>query len=98
MCNRCSKNSTNHEKIGVILEKRELLYEGKAKKLYRCDDENLLIAEFKDDLTAFNALKKGSEDGKGALNCQISSNLFKLLEKNGVKTHLIETLDKTNEN
>ena len=79
------------------MEKRELLYEGKAKKLYKTDDENLLIAEFKDDLTAFNAQKKGSEDGKGALNCQISANLFKLLEENGIKTHLVKNLDKTNQ-
>ena len=79
------------------MEKRELLYEGKAKKLYKTDDENLLIAEFKDDLTAFNAQKKGSEDGKGALNCQISANLFKLLEESGIKTHLVKNLDKTNQ-
>jgi len=75
------------------MEKRGLLYEGKAKKLYFTDNDNQLIAEFKDDLTAFNAEKKGSESGKGALNCQISTNLFKLLEENGIKTHLIETLD-----
>ena len=75
------------------MEKKELLYEGKAKKLWLTDDENLLIAEFKDDLTAFNAEKKGSEQGKGALNCKISTELFALLESNGVKTHLIETLD-----
>jgi phosphoribosylaminoimidazole-succinocarboxamide synthase len=56
-----------------------------------------LIAEFKDDLTAFNAQKKGSESGKGALNCQISSNLFALLEKEGLKTHLLETLDETHQ-
>ena len=93
MCYRCSKNTTDYEKIGVNVQKRELLYEGKAKKLYKTDDENLLIAEFKDDLTAFNAEKKGSEEGKGALNCQISTNLFKLLEENGIKTHLVKMLD-----
>jgi len=74
------------------LEKRELLYEGKAKKLYKTDDENLLIAEFKDDLTAFNALKKGKEEGKGALNAKISAKLFRLLEKEGIKTHLVDVL------
>jgi len=80
------------------LEKRELLYEGKAKKLYKTDDENLLIAEFKDDLTAFNAQKKGSESGKGALNAKISANLFRLLEKEaGIKTHLVEQLDDTHQ-
>jgi phosphoribosylaminoimidazole-succinocarboxamide synthase len=80
------------------LEKRELLYEGKAKKLYKTDDENLLIAEFKDDLTAFNAQKKGNESGKGALNAKISANLFKLLEeKAGIKTHLVDVLDDTHQ-
>jgi len=75
------------------MEKRELLYEGKAKKLYTTDHPDQLIAEFKDDLTAFNAEKKGSEQGKGALNCQISTQLFRLLEENGIETHLVETLD-----
>jgi len=74
------------------MKKLELLYEGKGKKLYKCEDEDLLISEFKDDLTAFNAQKTGQEKGKGALNCKISTELFKLLEKNGIKTHLIETL------
>jgi len=79
------------------MQKKELLYEGKAKRLYHTDDKDVLIAEFKDDLTAFNAQKKGSESGKGALNCQISSNLFALLEKEGLKTHLLETLDETHQ-
>lgn len=77
------------------MEKLELLYEGKGKKLYKTGDENLLISEFKDDLTAFNALKKGNEAGKGALNCKISTEIFKLLEKNGVQTHMVETLNDT---
>jgi len=79
------------------MQKNELLYEGKAKRLFTTDDPKLLIAEFKDDLTAFNAEKKGSESGKGALNCQISTNLFALLEKSGLKTHLVETLDDTHQ-
>ena len=79
------------------MEKRELLYEGKAKKLYTTDNPDQLIAEFKDDLTAFNAEKKGSEQGKGALNCQISTQLFRLLEKNGIETHLVETLDENHQ-
>jgi len=74
------------------MEKRELLYEGKGKRLFKTDDSNVLIAEFKDDLTAFNAEKRGNEQGKGALNCKISTQLFKLLEAQGIKTHLIETL------
>ncbi|MCR8677379.1 phosphoribosylaminoimidazolesuccinocarboxamide synthase [Campylobacter sp. S4:11] len=72
--------------------KLDLLYEGKGKKMFKTDDENLLITEFKDDLTAFNAEKKGNEAGKGALNCKISTEIFHLLEKEGIKTHLIETI------
>ncbi len=75
------------------MKKEELLYEGKAKRLYKTDDENLLISEFKDDLTAGNAAKKGKEKGKGALNCKISTHLFRLLEKHGIKTHLVKTVD-----
>lgn len=75
------------------MEKRELLYEGKAKKLFTTDDENLLISEFKDDLTAFNGEKKSSEEGKGALNNKISTELFKLLESEGIKTHFVKMLD-----
>ncbi|MDD6056058.1 MAG: phosphoribosylaminoimidazolesuccinocarboxamide synthase [Helicobacter sp.] len=72
------------------MEQKELLYEGKGKKLYKTSDENLLLSFFKDDLTAFNAEKKGSESGKGALNCKISTEIFKLLEKHGIKTHFVE--------
>ena len=79
------------------MQKNALLYEGKAKRLFTTDDDKLLIAEFKDDLTAFNAEKKGSEAGKGALNCEISGNLFALLEKEGIKTHLVEMLDDTHQ-
>lgn len=75
------------------MQKRELLYEGKAKKLFTTDDENLLISEFKDDLTAFNGEKKSSEAGKGALNNKISTELFKLLEAEGIQTHFIKMLD-----
>lgn len=71
---------------------KEMMYEGKGKKLYKTNDENLVISQFKDDLTAFNAEKKGSEQGKGILNCKISTEIFKLLEKNGVKTHYVETI------
>ncbi|WP_279340855.1 phosphoribosylaminoimidazolesuccinocarboxamide synthase, partial [Helicobacter cinaedi] len=67
------------------MQKEAMLYEGKGKKLFATSDENVVIAEFKDDLTAFNAEKKGVESGKGALNCQISSLLFELLSKNGVE-------------
>ena len=70
-----------------------MLYEGKAKKIFATDDEELVISEFKDDLTAFNGEKKSSEAGKGALNNKISTELFKLLEANGVQTHFVKMLD-----
>lgn len=75
------------------MQKEAMLYEGKGKKLFATSDENVVIAEFKDDLTAFNAEKKGAESGKGALNCQISSLLFELLAKNGVEGHYIKRLN-----
>ena len=75
------------------MEKKELLYEGKAKKLFLTEDENLLISEFKDDLTAFNGQKKSSEAGKGALNNKISTELFKLLASKGIPTHFVKMLD-----
>ena len=75
------------------MEKTTLLYEGKAKKIWNTADETLLISEFKDDLTAFNGEKKSSEEGKGALNNKISTQLFKLLNSKGVPTHFVEMLD-----
>jgi phosphoribosylaminoimidazole-succinocarboxamide synthase len=78
------------------MEKRELLYEGKAKRLFSTDDPNLVIAEFKDDLTAFNGAKKASEAGKGALNNRISTELFKMLSSKGIESHFVEMLDENN--
>lgn len=75
------------------MQKKELLYEGKAKKLFTTDDKDLLISEFKDDLTAFNGVKKSSEEGKGALNNKISTELFKLLESKGIQTHFVKMID-----
>lgn len=75
------------------MEKRELLYKGKAKRLYLTDDADLVISEFKDDLTAFNGEKKSSEAGKGTLNNKISTELFKLLEAEGIQTHFVKMLD-----
>lgn len=72
-----------------------LLYEGKGKKLFATQNPNEVIAEFKDDLTAFNAQKRSSEDGKGALNCLISSLLFELLAQQGIKSHFIKSLSPT---
>ncbi|CAA6822750.1 MAG: Phosphoribosylaminoimidazole-succinocarboxamide synthase (EC [uncultured Sulfurovum sp.] len=78
------------------MEKTELLYEGKAKKIWKTEDSNLLISEFKDSLTAFNGEKKSSEEGKGALNNQISTALFKYLDEKGIPTHYIDTIDENN--
>ncbi len=75
------------------MEKKELLYEGKAKKIWTTEDPRLLISEFKDDLTAFNGEKKSSEAGKGALNNEISTILFKYLNDKGIPTHFIDMLD-----
>ena len=78
------------------MNKTELLYEGKAKKIWKTEDKELLISEFKDDLTAFNGEKKSSEEGKGALNNKISTELFKLLNKRGIQTHFVDMLDDNN--
>ena len=70
--------------------KNELIYEGKAKKVFCHDDEDKVIIEFKDDATAFNSLKKAKFEGKGKLNCQISTRIFELLVKNNIPTHFLE--------
>jgi len=70
--------------------KYELIYEGKAKKVFSHDDAEKVIIEFKDDATAFNALKKAKFEGKGKLNCQISARIFEFLEKNNIPTHFLE--------
>jgi len=70
--------------------KYELIYEGKAKKVFSYDDLDKVKIEFKDDATAFNALKKEKFVGKGKLNCQISSRIFEILIKKNIPTHFIE--------
>ena len=74
------------------MEKREQLYEGKAKKVFATDDPDLVIVSYKDDATAFNGLKKGTIKGKGVINNQMSNRLMKMLEKAGVPTHFVEEL------
>ena len=69
--------------------KFELIYEGKAKKVFSHEHPDKVIIEFKDDATAFNAQKKSKFDGKGKLNCQISAKIFELLEKNDIPTHFL---------
>ncbi len=68
----------------------ELIYEGKAKKVFTHDDSDKVIIEFKDDATAFNALKKAKFEGKGKLNCLISAKIFEILIKNDIPTHFLE--------
>lgn len=69
-----------------------MLYEGKAKKVYRTDMEDVYIVDYKDDATAFNGLKKGTILGKGVINNKMSNHLFRMLEKKGIPTHFIEEL------
>ena len=78
------------------MEKKELLYEGKAKKIWTTENKDLLISEFKDSLTAFNGEKKSSEEGKGALNNKISAALFEYLESKGIPTHYVKMIDDNN--
>lgn len=74
------------------MNKLDMLYEGKAKKVYKTDVEDVYIVEYKDDATAFNGLKKGTIIGKGVINNRMSNHVFKLLEEQGVNTHYIEEL------
>lgn len=70
--------------------KKEQLYEGKAKKVYRTDNPDLYWIEYKDDATAFNGLKKGTIANKGELNNLISAYFFRLLQENGIESHFVE--------
>ncbi|HQJ37661.1 MAG TPA: phosphoribosylaminoimidazolesuccinocarboxamide synthase [Bacillota bacterium] len=74
------------------MKRLEMIYEGKAKKVYKTDDEALYIVEYKDDATAFNGLKKGTITNKGIMNNRISEKLFSLLEEKGVDTHQVERI------
>ena len=74
------------------MEKRDMIYEGKAKKVYTTDNPELYIVSYKDDATAFNGLKKGSIAGKGAINNQMSNLLMRMLSEHGVPTHFVEEL------
>ncbi|MBI3769504.1 MAG: phosphoribosylaminoimidazolesuccinocarboxamide synthase [Deltaproteobacteria bacterium] len=75
------------------MEARELLYEGKAKKLFATSDPDLLLQYFKDDATAFNAKKRGTIAEKGVINNAVSEVFFRLLEREGVPTHFVRRLD-----
>lgn len=74
------------------MKKVDLLYEGKAKKVYTTEDSDILIVDYKDDATALNGLKKGTIVGKGAINNRMTNHIFRLLEAEGIPTHYIEEL------
>ena len=77
----------------MAYEKKEQLYEGKAKKVYATNDPEVVIVSYKDDATAFNGLKTGTITGKGAINNRMTNNLMRRLEEKGVPTHYVEELN-----
>ena len=77
------------------MKKVKMIYEGKAKKLYKTYDDNQLICEFKNDATAFNGQKKGQIKKKAEINAELTAIFFEMLEEKGISTHLIKKLNKT---
>ncbi|MDN5334663.1 MAG: phosphoribosylaminoimidazole-succinocarboxamide synthase [Sphaerochaeta sp.] len=77
------------------MQKRTMLYEGKAKRLYETDDKDLYIVSYKDDATAFNGKKRGSILGKGAVNNKVTNHMMQLLEGEGIPTHFVTQLSET---
>ena len=75
------------------MQKKDFIYEGKAKQVYSTDDENLVIIHYKDDATAGNGVKKGTIKDKGIINNKITAKLFSVLEKNGIRTHFKEMMN-----
>ena len=75
------------------MQKKDFIYEGKAKQVYSTDDENLVIIHYKDDATAGNGVKKGTIKDKGIINNKITAKLFSVLQKNGIRTHFKEMLN-----
>jgi len=78
--------------MGVMMSKMELLYEGKAKKVYTTGDPEILIVDYKDDATAFNGEKKGTITGKGVVNNRMTNHIFRMLEEKGIPTHYVKEL------
>lgn len=74
------------------MKKLEQVYEGKAKKVFKTDDAELFIVDYKDDATAFNGLKKGTISGKGAVNNRMTNSIMQLLEQHGIPTHFVKEL------
>lgn len=75
------------------MEKKEFIYEGKAKRLYTTEDPNLVIVEYKDSFTAFDGKKKATMEGKGKLNNKISSKIFEFLKASGIESHFVRQVD-----
>lgn len=75
------------------MEKKDFIYEGKAKRLFTTEDPELLIVEYKDSFTAFNGVKKATMSGKGQLNNKISSKLFNYIATQGIKSHFVRQID-----
>lgn len=78
------------------MQKKEQLYEGKAKKVYATENADFVIVSYKDDATAFNGLKKGTIAGKGVINNIMSNVMMQMLEKKGIPTHFVEQIDDRN--
>lgn len=78
------------------MEKKEQLYEGKAKKVFATENPDYVIVSYKDDATAFNGLKKGTIAGKGVINNKMSNLMMQMLEKKGIPTHFVEQIDDRN--
>ena len=78
------------------MQKKEQLYEGKAKKVFATENPDYVIVSYKDDATAFNGLKKGTITGKGVINNKMSNMMMAMLEKKGIHTHLVEQIDDRN--
>ena len=74
------------------MQKLEQMYEGKAKKVFKTEDPDIVIVDYKDDATAFNGEKKGTIVGKGVINNRMTNYIFQILEKEGVPTHFVEEL------
>lgn len=75
------------------MKKMEQLYEGKAKRVFLTEDPEVVIVSYKDDATAFNGEKKGMISGKGVVNNRMTNHVFKMMEKEGIPTHLVEELN-----
>lgn len=87
------KSLFTKEDMKKVMEQKEMIYEGKAKKVYATDQPDVVIVDYKDDATAFNGQKKGTIQGKGAINNRMTNYLMKVLEEKGVPTHFVEELD-----